>query len=880
MTSAPQYPRCGRCGRPLDAAAPRGLCRACLLLGALAEEPFPETESTNPTTHPTPTLRYLGDYELLEEVGRGGMGVVYRARQASLNRTVAVKLLLLGRFAGAQAEARFRHEAAAAARLRHPNVVSVFEVGEHDGQPFFSMEFVAGRDLDALVRTHPLAPDEAARLLESVARAVQHAHEQGVAHRDLKPSNVLVDEFGEPRVTDFGLAKLLEAGPELTATGQVMGTPGFLAPEQVGRKPSRRSRKSDGAESESSEIQQTEPGADSPASGSDPRAADVYSLGAMLYHALTGRAPFAGASLAETLRQVAENEPPSPRLLNPDIPADLETITLKCLAKEPARRYAGAADLAEELARCRRGEPIEARPVAPAERAWRWARRHPAPAVLALLMLALAVGGPLVAWHMNELRLASERFAEESRQRLVAAHVANGLRLAEANSVAESLPWFVEALALDAGRPECEEIHRLRLGTMLAQTAPLRALWEIDGPVRDLWFSADGSRLIAWLDNERGVPALRAWSPTNGATLPLPPRPANAHDALAVSSDIGAMILPATNGATLFRREGTNVVLRALDLDSPAVAAAFSADGQSVALGAKDGGVRVFSVGTGQPLGLAWRVEDAVDGLTFDGRGTRLAVSYGGRYVQVRDLALGRSSRNLGRFHPVSAVAFCDNSDELLVTFRDGYADIWNALRTTRKFELRPDTELTAAAWTPQSRHVATAGRDGRVRVWHATTRSELVPALAHGTNLVRVVFSPDGNLLAAATADRLVQVWDLRAERRSPLPSARPPAADRLGLKAVVGTDNSVRVVARGQVVSPPLRQPELSAARLAGDGRSVVTTAATGEELYWPLALETRPMEELRRMAELLSARRLDSSGELVPLSAAELKRRWALD
>lgn len=873
-------------------------------MGALAEEPFPDAESTNPTTRPTPTLRYLGDYELLEEVGRGGMGVVYRARQASLNRTVAVKLLLLGRFAGAQAEARFRHEAAAAARLRHPNVVPVFEVGEHDGQPFFSMEFVAGRDLDELVRAHPLAPDEAARLLERVARAVQHAHDQGVAHRDLKPSNVLVDEFGEPRVTDFGLAKLSDADPELTATGQVLGTPGFLAPEQAGRKPGGRTPHSAEAPSIARQDRFGMPGpsdarrsasdggrqappfpnhdatTDAVSSGHDPRAADIYSLGAMLYHALTGRAPFAGASLAETLRQVAENEPPSPRLLNPDIPADLETITLKCLAKEPSRRYASAADLAEELARFRRGEPILARPVAPAERAWRWARRHPARAALALLVLALAAGGPLVAWRMNQLRLSSERFAEESRQRLVAAHVANGLRLAEANAVAEALPWFVEALALEAGRPECEEIHRLRLGTMLANAAPLRALWETDGPVRDLWFSADGSRLIAWLDNERGVPALRAWSPTNGAPLPLPPRPANAHDALAVSRDISGMILPATNGATLFRREGTNVVLRVLEFGSPAVAAAFSADAQNIALGTKSGGVRVFSAVTGQPQGPAWQVEDTVDGLTFDGRAGRLAVSHGGRFVQVRDLAFARSSRNLGRFHPVSAVAFCDSSDELLVTFRDGYADIWNALRTTRKFELRPDTELTAAAWTPQSRHVATAGRDGRVRVWHATTRSELVPALAHGTNLVRVVFSPDGNLLAAATADRLVQVWDLRAERRSPLPSARPPAAVRLGLKAVVGTDNSVRVVARGQVVSPPLRQPELSAARLAGDGRSVVTTAATGEELYWPVALETRPVAELRRLAELLSARRLDSSGELVPLSAAELKRRWALD
>jgi serine/threonine-protein kinase len=291
--------------------------------------------------------RSFGDYEILEEIARGGMGVVYKARQVSLNRLVAVKMILSGQLASPDDVRRFRAEAEAAAHLRHPNIVAIHEVGEHQGQHFFSMDYVAGRSLSQLVREHPLAPEQAARYVKIVAEAIDYAHRHGILHRDLKPSNVLIDEADQPRITDFGLAKRIGNDPDATISGAIVGTPSYMSPEQaLGRV------------------------AVGPAT-------DVYSLGAMLYDVLCARPPFRADSPLETLRQVRDFEPASPRILNPQVPRDLETICLKCLAKEPQRRYASAADVAAELGRLLDGEPIHARPIGTPARVGRWARRHP-----------------------------------------------------------------------------------------------------------------------------------------------------------------------------------------------------------------------------------------------------------------------------------------------------------------------------------------------------------------------------------------------------------------------------------------------------------------------------------------------------------------------
>ena len=263
-------------------------------------------------------VRYFGDYELLREIARGGMGVVYRARQVSLNRPVALKMILAGQLAGDDEVKRFHLEAEAAANLDHPGIVPIYEIGEHEGQHFFSMGFVEGTSLAAKVADGPLPPREAATLTMQVAEAVQFAHEKGVIHRDLKPANVLLDAQGQPKVTDFGLAKKLQADSGLTHTGQVMGTPSYMPPEQA-------------------EGKNVGP------------AADVYALGAILYCLLTGRPPFQAATPMDTLMQVVGQDPVPVRQLNATVPRDLETICLKCLEKEPRRRYASARALAEDL---------------------------------------------------------------------------------------------------------------------------------------------------------------------------------------------------------------------------------------------------------------------------------------------------------------------------------------------------------------------------------------------------------------------------------------------------------------------------------------------------------------------------------------------------
>jgi serine/threonine protein kinase len=276
------------------------------------------------------------------------MGVVYKARQMSLNRTVALKMILAGQLAGEDDVKRFYTEAEAAANLDHPGIVPIYEVGQHEGQHYFSMGYIEGQSLAAKVAKAPLSAGEAAQLVQSVAEAVQFAHDHGVIHRDLKPANVLLDSKGQPRVTDFGLAKRVTGESELTATGQVLGTPSFMPPEQAAGK-----------------LDQIGP------------VSDVYALGAILYTLLTGRPPFQAANPLDTLLQVLEQEPIAPRTLNARIRRDLETIALKCLEKEPRRRYASARELAGELQRFLNGEPIVARPISRTERAWRWCKRKP-----------------------------------------------------------------------------------------------------------------------------------------------------------------------------------------------------------------------------------------------------------------------------------------------------------------------------------------------------------------------------------------------------------------------------------------------------------------------------------------------------------------------
>src|SRR5438034_16721 len=385
---------CRKCGAEIFADAPEGLCTACLFetgLDLLARPSVAagergsventETSDANAAPHikkaprPAKTPAKFGDYELVEEIGRGGQGVVYRAHQKSLNRTVALKVIGLGHWATEAHLKRFRREAEAAASLEHPGIVPIHEVGEREGTCYFSMGFIEGDQLDAVIRREPMPVRRAAELIAKVARTVHYAHEHHILHRDIKPGNILLDAEGEPHLTDFGLARLVETESTITRTMEVLGTPSYMAPEQ--------------------------------AVGNNARvtsATDIYGLGAVFYQLLTDHPPFAGGTTYETVRLVLETEPRQPRLLNPKIDRELSTICLKCLEKDPNRRYSSALALAEDLEHWLKHEPIRAKRSGFVTHARKWVRRNPTSALLVTSLIALAAA---VGWNVWKSELMS-----------------------------------------------------------------------------------------------------------------------------------------------------------------------------------------------------------------------------------------------------------------------------------------------------------------------------------------------------------------------------------------------------------------------------------------------------------------------------------------
>jgi TolB-like protein len=386
---------CRKCGAKILSDAPEGLCPKCVLkiaLGSFADAsvagvgdpgrsniPSAADENGAPNNKKSASaaelLGELGDYELLEEVGRGGQGVVFRARQKSLNRTVALKVISLGQWASKAHLRRFRLEAEAAAKLEHPGIVPIHEVGERDGSCYFSMKFVEGGQLDEVARREPMPIRRAAELIAKVARTVHYAHEHGILHRDIKPGNILLDAKGEPHLTDFGLARLVESESSVTQTLDVLGTPSYMAPEQaVGN------------------------------NAAISSATDVYGLGAVLYQLLTGQPPFAGGATYETIKLLLNTEPRPPRQLNPKVDRDLSTICLKCLEKDQKRRYSSALELAEDLERWLKHEPIQARHTGVFARGRKWVQRNPTSALLAASLVALAAAAGWIVWKSEFIR--------------------------------------------------------------------------------------------------------------------------------------------------------------------------------------------------------------------------------------------------------------------------------------------------------------------------------------------------------------------------------------------------------------------------------------------------------------------------------------------
>jgi eukaryotic-like serine/threonine-protein kinase len=734
------------------------------------------------------TVHYFGDYELLEEIARGGMGVVYKARQVSLNRMVALKMILAGQLASAREVDRFYTEAQAAANLRHPNIVTIHEVGQHAGHHYFSMDYVAGKSLAQIVREQPLAATHAAKYLKTIAEAIEFAHQHGTLHRDLKPANVLIDEFDQPRVTDFGLAKRIEGAGELTSTGTLMGTPSYMPPEQAGAN-----------------------------DGKVGPASDVYSLGALLYDLVTGRPPFLGESLVATLNQVLHTEPLPPSLLNPELPRDLETICLKCLQKEPGKRYLAAAALADDLGRFLRREPILAQPVGTIERAWRWCRRNPVVSSLsttiAVLLFAAAIGGSILAIRERNAHVAADQSADLARD---AAHQERmQARRADANAQAEEkMKLLAQAEARRADEKADEVRHALYAARQqLAMNAWRENHADLLAEILERQRPEPGSPDLrgfewAYLDCLAKAPG-RRWRQIGPMVNGVAVSPNNL-TAISVGFDGKGTAWNVETGAT---RWDTGDAFR-----SSVNAVAISPDRKTVALAGHFGQLRLYGI-DGKPLAILDGHHAQVFGVAFSPNGKLLASAGADISVRLWEIPSGKAQGLLWPVRPLEHKRAVSRTDPSQSVGHTGM--VWQA------------------AWAPDGKRLASCSGDGTVKIWMLPERKLLRTLVGHEGLVVALAWSPDGRLIASVSRPLVgegvgeLKLWDPDTGRLEA--TMRPPSG---GLHAVALTPDGLHVVTGGEDRTVRIWTKD---GRLIGEQRGfhgAVIGLAIGGEGRWAVA------------------------------------------
>jgi len=783
------------------------------------------------TVGDTVVMRRFGDYDLVDEIARGGMGVVFKARQVRLNRIVAVKMILTGQLASQADVQRFYAEAEAAANLQHPNIVGIHEVGELDGQHFFSMDYVAGSSLTDLVRDGPLDSRRAAAYVQTTSEAIHYAHQHGILHRDLKPSNVLLDEHDQPRVTDFGLAKRIEGGSQLTATGTMVGTPSYMPPEQA-----------------------------SPHAAVGPTS-DVYSLGAILYELVTARPPFQAATPLDTLLMVLDAEPTAPHLLNRKVDRDVETIALKCLQKDPLRRYASAQDLADDLGRYLRGEPIEARPVGRAERSWRWCRRNPTVASLlgtvAALLLMAAVAGGLVAHHERGLRTTAdqarqqaERSDAQTRNRLVRRSVAAGVRLLEEHDPLGSLPWFAEALSLEPPGA-AQEMHRDRLSAVLWQAPKPAQVWFHDGKVNAASFNFDGSRVVtACADG-----TARVWDVSGGQGVTPMLRHSGPVLAAAFSPDGQRVVTASDDGtARIWNAETGEQLVAPLEHSGPVVHCEFSFDGRLLATASADKTARIWDAESGvptvDPLGHDYPVSRArfsPDGrLLVTASGEHIRGRFGRGNAQIWDVACGKLAvAPLEHEGGLMSATFSPDGKRLVTTTDDFVAKVWDSATGRLLFApLKHINIVNCAAFSPDGSRLITGCDDNTARVFDAATGEILTPPLKHAGEVKQLSFSPDGRRVATASFAGSAEVWDVlrgelavaRLQHGGPVDSVQfSPNGRRIITTCRDGTARVWDLTAGEPVPREFAHAAQVNEAAYSPDGRQVATASEDGTARIW---------------------------------------------